>query len=698
MKNFQIAKLILPFLFFFLFGNIALASSVSFNPPFGTFFVGETFDVSVLLDTKGKSINALQIFLTFPPDKLQVVSPSTGHSIVDVWTAPPKFNNTLGTISLEGGIPAGIIVSKGILTTVTFRVKSVGSPILKFLDKSRVFLNDGLATEDLGQMVNALYTLKLPPPQGPLVSSDTHPDQSVWYPSSQVILNFANKDPVGGYSYVLSDDPITIPDNISEGARNSVSYRNLADGIHYFHVKALRDGVWGGITHFALRVDITPPADFPVDILPGDNTTNTKPIIQFTTTDTNSGIDHYEIKLEPLSAGAVQAASEGEASHFFVESTSPYLAPPLVGGSYNVMVRAYDRATNYKEVTRHLVISGSGYVADTSETTATTTTKPLVITTPFFTIIGSQGILVKNLGLVTWPGVFIVGALLLILLIFIAYKVFHFHRKAHKLSTESLLPQDIAIKLQELRKYQEKYGVKMLIVLFVFLSLFSFHSVYAQVLEITPPLITNYSKDISEKEIFYVGGKTDVANGAVILYLQNLSTGETISENLASDKNGDWFYRHNSFLSTGEYLLWTQGKKGEVFSPPSPQEKMTVKQTAVSFGANRLSYEMIYLVSVIVLFLAILVLALFITFHFYHGRKKHQAFQKSIREKEAQIRRGFAMLGRDIASELAVVRKAKVSRALSAEEKEKEIRLLKDLGSVQKHIWTDIWQISQDSW
>ena len=108
----------------------SFASTLSLSPSAGTFSVGSTFNVSVLLDTKGKSINALQVFLTFPSDKLQVVSPSTGQSIVGVWTAPPKYNNTLGTVSLEGGIPGGIVTSSGVLTTVTFRVKSVGEGIV----------------------------------------------------------------------------------------------------------------------------------------------------------------------------------------------------------------------------------------------------------------------------------------------------------------------------------------------------------------------------------------------------------------------------------------------------------------------------------------------------------------------------------------------------------------------------------------
>src|SRR3989344_1021647 len=95
------------FLIFFL-PRSALATILSVSPATGSFHVGSTFSISLLLDTEGKSINAIQAFLSFPPDLLQVVSPSAGGSIVGVWTVPPKFNNTTGRINLEGGIPSGI--------------------------------------------------------------------------------------------------------------------------------------------------------------------------------------------------------------------------------------------------------------------------------------------------------------------------------------------------------------------------------------------------------------------------------------------------------------------------------------------------------------------------------------------------------------------------------------------------------------
>ena len=661
------------FLVFLAWPSVGRAATLSLSPSNGTFSIGSTFDVSILLDTKGQSINALEVALSFPPDMLQVVSPSTGRSIIGVWTATPKFDNTNGRIELQGGIPGGITVSNALVSTITFRVKSVGEGAVRFLDKSKVLLNDGHGTEVLNQTVNASYKFRLPPPAGPEVVSDTNPDQASWYPNKTVSLRFIN-EPAGveEYSYILSQDPTTSPDNISEGKKASVSYTNLADGLHYFHVKSLRGGAWGGVTHFAIKIDATAPALFQIDIAPSSHTSSRQPIIQFTTSDALSGVDHYELKIISLSS----AGGDDDASRFFIEAISPYIPSVLELGSYDVIIRAYDKAGNYQEVTERLRI-----------------------TNPFFSFISSSGVRFGN-WLIPWMWVWIFLFLVLVFLIDWAHKVWTWHYQIHLQKKKGELPGSVREQLEELKKYREKYGSKILLLLLiitsVFFSSFSADTVKAQTAHLAPPLITTISKNISNEEIFYVGGKTDFANELVVIYLQNLGTGETFSQSIESDNKGDWFYRHTNFLSPGNYLLWAQGKIGEELSPPSPQVKMAVNRTAVQFGGGRLSYEAIYLFFIILLLIIILGLAGFILFHIYHGRKKHQELLRDIKEAEESIRRGFAVLRRDIEAELAVIRQAKLSLVLSAEEKNKEAQLLSDLDDVQKRLGKEIWDIGQE--
>jgi hypothetical protein len=69
--------------------------------------------------------------------------------------------------------------------------------------------------------------------------------------------------------------------------------------------------------------------------------------------------------------------------------------------------------------------------------------------------------------------------------------------------------------------------------------------------------------------------------------------------------------------------------------------------------------------------------------------------QKETREAEESIRRGFAVLHRDIEAELALIKKSGLNPELSAEAKQKEEQLLRDLNSVQKYISKEIWDIEK---
>ncbi len=664
LRSFKIFLFVLVFVFFSPFKT--QAAILNLSPSSGSFSVGSTFDASLFLNTENQSVNAIQAKISFPPDKLQLVSPSTGKSIVSVWTAPPSFNNQTGEIVLQGGIPGGINVSNGLFTTLTFRVKSVGSALIKFIDNTRVLLNDGLGTDALRQTSNAIYNLVLPPPSGPIVVSETHPDQSRWYKNSTVILKWAPDTDAGGYSYVLNDQPVDVPDNISEGAATGVAYKNLADGVHYFHIKSLRSGTWGGVTNFAVSIDTSPPAAFAVEISPGKRTTDKKPILNFGTTDAFSGVDYFEYEIVPLTPKTGGPLPQ----ELFIEGNGPQVLNFDIG-EYDVIVRAYDKAGNFREETQRLDV-----------------------VKPIFQIVTGEGIKIGEIVLIPWLWIWIIGGFLVLALVFGLWKIERWHRDIVLRKSGGVLPRDVASKLDELQKYRHRYG-KIMVLFLILGSFFAIHSVGAQQIEIAPPFVSTVSRNISNQEIFYVGGKTDVQNANVIIYLQNLQTGETLSATVSSDKSGEWFYSHPTFLSTGNYLLWSQAKLGEEMSPPSPQIQLAVRQTAIQFGASRLSFETLYLLSTIFLLVIIFILAGFIISHFYRGRKRHKEFLAEVKKTEESIHRGFAVIKRDIEAELALVRKAKMSKELSGEEKIKEKQLLTDIKRIEDYIGKEIWDIEK---
>ncbi|TSC76188.1 MAG: Uncharacterized protein G01um101431_809 [Parcubacteria group bacterium Gr01-1014_31] len=649
----------------FFWGGVVHAASLSIGPATGTVTVDSTFDISLFVNTEGDTVNALEVSVSFPPDKLQLVSPTAGKSVIELWTGPPRFNNLTGRIDLQGGIPGGLKVSQGQVIKLTFRARSVGTALVKFLDNSKVLNHDGRGTDVLGSTSNGIYQIELPPPAGPAVVATTHPIQGQYFATNNAQLQWASNVGIDAYSYVLNKESTTIPDDIPEGRATSVAYQNLADGVHYFHIKALRHGAWGGVTHLSLGVDVVPPAEFSIEVIPQARTTRRQPVIQFATTDSGSGLSHYELKLVPLNPGAKAG------QQFFVEAQSPYIPPQLEMGSYDVIVRAYDHAKNIREVTRRLEIV------------------PTV-----FRIVRDEGLELKSNLIIPWPWVWGVGGVLLVLLGLLAYRARRFHRDVDRQRGSKELPETVRKQLEDLKKYRTKYG-QMVLLLALVSGLLWGNAGFAQTLSTVPPLVTTVSRHITNEEIFYAGGRTQLPNAEVIIYLQNLSTGETFSRVAAANDDGEWFYRHERFLSSGSYLLWVQGRAGETLSPPSPQEQLTVEPTALQFGASRVSFATLYLTFSIALLLGLLGLSAYTIVHAVHGRRKHRHLIKEIHEAEESVKRGFAVLRRDLEAELALTHRAKLSKELSDEERVREKQLQKDLAWVEKYIGKEVWDIEK---
>jgi len=329
---------------FFFAGAQSLAGQAALflSPAAGSFLVGSTFDVSVVLDTKGSATNLFEVELFFPPDKIQVASPSvSGRSVIEIWPTPPSFSNQEGRISFVGGIPSpGIVTSNGVILTLTFRVVAPGKGQISFGEGTKVRANDGKGTDILGQSPSAFFNFLIPPPLGPAVSSPTHPDQERWYRDNNPIFAWLGSNPRSVFSYSIDGDPAGFPDTAEENTGATASFQDLTDGIWYFHLREGIDDVWGGVSHYVVKIDNQSPAAFKVEVTPGKRTTDRKPVFRFFTTDAFSGIDHFEMKIVPLSY-------EIEAQGLFFQVVSPYQTN-FKPCRYEVVIRALDRAGNSK--------------------------------------------------------------------------------------------------------------------------------------------------------------------------------------------------------------------------------------------------------------------------------------------------------------------------------------------------------------
>ena len=318
-------------------------ATLALSPSSGSFLTGGTFDVSIILDTKGQSVNLVEVELIFPANKLQITNPSVGKSLIQVWPSPPTFSNSKGRAYFVGGIPSpGINTSNGVVLTLTFRAITPGSATISFGDLTRVLANDGLGTNILARATSAFYNITVAPAAGPEISSPSHLDPEKWYRDPNPTFIWQGLEKAEGFSYAIDQNPSEVPDIESEGVRTSTTFGNLDNGIWYFHLRQKVMGVWGGVSHFPVRIDNGPPSDFSIAVLPDARTTDRNLFLQFFTTDTLSGLDHYEIKIVPLSRGSVDTP-------LFFEITSPYLLSDLDLGKYHIIIRAFDKAGNYND-------------------------------------------------------------------------------------------------------------------------------------------------------------------------------------------------------------------------------------------------------------------------------------------------------------------------------------------------------------
>ena len=79
------------------------AENLILTSPKTSYRVGDSFSVSLVLDTKGKSINTLSGIVVVPKEKLQIVDVRYGSSIISLWVERPTLNTSVGTISFHIG-------------------------------------------------------------------------------------------------------------------------------------------------------------------------------------------------------------------------------------------------------------------------------------------------------------------------------------------------------------------------------------------------------------------------------------------------------------------------------------------------------------------------------------------------------------------------------------------------------------------
>ncbi|UCE37747.1 MAG: Ig-like domain-containing protein [Thermoplasmata archaeon] len=155
-------------------------------------------------------------------------------------------------------------------------------------------------------------------------------DPSGWTANTQPVISFSTTDDVSDIAYYN----ISIDFGVFSTQTSPFTLPSLTDGTHNITVRAY-DMAGNYIEGYVdVYIDTTPPNIFTPTADPNDWTTNTQPVISFSTTDDISGIDYYNISIDQGS---------------FFTQTSPFTLPSQSDGMHNITVRAYDMAGNFIE-------------------------------------------------------------------------------------------------------------------------------------------------------------------------------------------------------------------------------------------------------------------------------------------------------------------------------------------------------------
>lgn len=153
----------LIFALFILFASLPLptyAATLYLAPQVRTVTVGQTFEVSLKIDTQKQAVNAAEAYLVYSRDTLELVSASQGN--VFFMATPASATQVTDQIYFGGGLPTpGYTGVKGDLGKLVFRVKAAGTASVSIIS-GHVLLNDGNGTEALSAIYDVDLTIISP--------------------------------------------------------------------------------------------------------------------------------------------------------------------------------------------------------------------------------------------------------------------------------------------------------------------------------------------------------------------------------------------------------------------------------------------------------------------------------------------------------------------------------------------------------
>ncbi|MFF2525273.1 DNRLRE domain-containing protein [Streptomyces liangshanensis] len=227
-----------------------------------------TKHLSFNVDTTAPAAPATLVSATHP------VSTNTyaSRTATFTWSAPADLSGIVGYAVVVDQVPTTLPATTSTLqstTSLTTTVASDGAWYVHVRAKDK-------AGNWSAKAAHLAFLVDSATPQGPVISSSTHPDQTSAYRSGDLRASWSAPSGATGYSVVLDTAPGTEPDTVVETTATSYT-ATKGEGTWYLHVRAIGlNGAGLGTSHFRYTVDTTAPGtptvtstDYPVDAWAG---------------------------------------------------------------------------------------------------------------------------------------------------------------------------------------------------------------------------------------------------------------------------------------------------------------------------------------------------------------------------------------------------------------------------------------------
>ncbi len=250
----------------------------------------DTWYLPVRIDTEGACINAVTVKVNYDPALVSVIDTSRGNSIIPLWVDHPSVareeaDQEVGVVSFTGGIPGGYC---------------------------------GRVLGDPGQ-TNTLLTLVVTGASG-------------GRPLEVPVKTLFTLDP-------------TTTAYLHDGTGMAAAMTLLGTEVTLYEGTSTPANVWLD----EVRSDTIAPELFDITLVRGPSEGNVRHYIVFSTTDKQSGIDHYEVReTDPLRFGFLTLFPDK--SSYWIEASSPYILRDQTLRS-KILVKAVDKNGNERIVT-----------------------------------------------------------------------------------------------------------------------------------------------------------------------------------------------------------------------------------------------------------------------------------------------------------------------------------------------------------